>query len=172
MRQRLLGLAGAARQSVERLGVEAFVTKLGEKSAQAGAREARVGVGRVVDERRAARLGEGDEIAFLQADKRPRDRDAVARGGEVHAAQSSNPGPAQETEQHRLGLIVGVMGGHERVGADRLRAIDEQAVARFACSLLQAAHRLRALPLKGAMGDPEPGAERRDPSRFVRAFGP
>ena len=67
MRQRLLGLARAARQPVERLGVEAFLAEPGEKRAQAGAREAWVDVGRVVDERRAARIGEGDEIALLQA---------------------------------------------------------------------------------------------------------
>ena len=55
MRQRLLGLARAARQPIERLGVEAFLAEAGKKRAQAGAREARIGVGRVVDERRAAR---------------------------------------------------------------------------------------------------------------------
>ena len=67
MRQRLLGLARAAREPIERLGVEAFLAEAGKKRAQAGAREARVGVGRVVDERRAARIGEGDEIALLQS---------------------------------------------------------------------------------------------------------
>ncbi len=80
MRERLLGLAGAARQPIERLGVEAFLAEAGKQRAQAGAREARVGVGRVVDERRAARVGEGDEIALLQAHERPGDRHAVARG--------------------------------------------------------------------------------------------
>ena len=67
MRQRLLGLARAPRQPIERLGVEAFLVESRKKRAQAGAREARVGIGRVVDERRPARIGEGDEIAFLQA---------------------------------------------------------------------------------------------------------
>ena len=170
MRQRLLGFAGAARQPVERLGVEAFLAEALKKRAQPGAREPRIGVGRVVDERRAARLGEGDEIALLQADERPGDRHAVAGGREIHAAQSGDPGPAQETEQHRLRLIVGVMGGQQRVGADRLGMIDEQPVARFARALLQAARGLRPLPLKNAMGDPKPGAERRDrlspPPRF------
>ena len=60
MRQRLLGVARAARQPIERLGVEAFLAEAGKERTQPGAREARVGVGRVVDERRAARIGEGD----------------------------------------------------------------------------------------------------------------
>ena len=142
------------------------------RRAQPGAGEARVGVGWVVDERRAARLGEGDELALLQADERPDDRHAVAGGRELHAAQSGDPGPAQETEQHRLRLIVGVMGGQQRIGADRLGVIDEQAVARLARALLQAARGLRALPLQNAMGDPEPGAERRDRLRLLPAFRP
>ena len=111
MRERLLGFAGAARQPIESLGVEAFLAELGKERAQAGAREPRVGVGRVVDERRAARLGEGDEVALFEPDERPGDRHAVAGGRQLHAAQSGDPRPAQETEQHRLGLIVGVMGG-------------------------------------------------------------
>ena len=84
----------------------------------------------------------------------------------------ANAGSAQETKEHCLRLIVGVMSGHERVGADRLRVIDEQAVARLACALLQAARWLHAFPLKNAMADPEPGAERGDGFRLVRAFRP
>ena len=159
MRQRLLRLARAARQPIERLGVEAFLAEAGKKRAQAGAREARVDVGRVVDERRAARIGEGDEVALPQGHERPGDRHAVARGHDVHAAQSRDAGAAQQTKEHGLRLIVGVMSGHERLGADRLRVVDEQAVARLARPLLQAARRLRAFPLKNAVADSKPRAE-------------
>ena len=116
-------------------------------------------------------LGEGDEIALFQADERPGDRHAVARGHEVHAAQPREARSAQQTKEHGLGLIVGVMSGHDRIGADRLGVIDEQAVARLARALLQAARRLRAFPLKNAMADLEPGAERGDRLRLVGAFG-
>ena len=67
MGERLLGFAGAPRESIESLGVEALLAKPRKKRAQAGARESRVGVGRVVDERRVARPGEGDELALLRA---------------------------------------------------------------------------------------------------------
>ncbi len=171
MRQRLLGFPRAARQPIERLGVEAFLAQADQETTQAGAREAGVGVGRVIDERRAARIGEGDQIALLEADERPGDRHAVARGHEVHAAQPRDAGSAQQTKEHGLGLIVRVMSGHERVGADRLRVIDEQAVARFARALLQAARWLRAFPLKNAMADPKPRAKRGDGLCLIGAFG-
>ncbi len=67
MRQRLLGLSRAPRQPIERLGVKAFLVESGKERAQASAGEARVDVGGVVDERRPARFGEGDEIALLRA---------------------------------------------------------------------------------------------------------
>ena len=119
-----------------------------------------------------ARLGEGDEIALLQADERPGDGHAVTRGHRVHAPQARDAGTAQQAKQHGLRLIVGVMGGHDRVGADRLGVVDEQAVARFARALLHAGRGLRAFPLKNAVADAEPGAERGDRLRLLRALGP
>ena len=72
-------------QLIERFGVEAFLAETGEKRPKACAREARVGVGRVVDERRPARLGEGDlarqaltrGLAVFAADGPERDRIAA-----------------------------------------------------------------------------------------------
>ena len=148
MGERLLGLASAAREPVERLGVEAFLAEAGEKRAQAGAREARVGVGRVVDERRAARIGEGDEVALPQGHQRPPDRHAVAHGHDIHAAQASDAGAAQQAKEHGLRLIVGVMGGEQRLGADRPRIVDEQTVARLARALLQARSRASRLSIE------------------------
>ena len=49
MRQRVFGLSRAPRKADERLGVQALLVEPGEKGAQAGAGEARIGVGRVVD---------------------------------------------------------------------------------------------------------------------------
>ena len=116
-------------------------------------------------------LAKAIEIVLLQADERPSDRHAVARGHDVHAAQPRDAGSAQQTKEHSLRLIVGVMSGHDRVGADRLGVIDEQTIAGLARAFLQAARRLRALPLKNAMADAEPRAKRRDRLRFVSAFG-
>src|SRR6202041_2932514 len=47
-------------------------------------------------------------------------------------------GPAQEVEQHRLGLVVEVMPGRDRVEAPAPRARGEQAVALLAPGLLEA----------------------------------
>ena len=57
MGQGLLGFARAARETIERLGVEAFLAEAREERAEAGAREARVDVGRIVDEWNPARWG-------------------------------------------------------------------------------------------------------------------
>ena len=97
---------------------------------------------------------------FFEPHERAGERHAVTRGHDVHAAQPRKARTAQQTKEHSLRLIVGVMGGHHRVGADRLRVIDQQAVAGLARALLQAGRRLRAFPLKDAMADAEPGAER------------
>ncbi len=108
---------------------------------------------------------------FFERDERAGDRHAVADGHKVHAAQSRNAGAAQQTEKDRLRLIVGVMSGHQRVGADRLRQINEQAIARLPRPLLEAGRGFRAFPLKNAMGDSEAGAKRGDGLRLVGAFG-
>ena len=65
MRQRPFGFARAARKPIEGPGVEPLLAETGEERAQTGPRKARVGVRRVVDERRAARMGEGDKITLL-----------------------------------------------------------------------------------------------------------
>ena len=81
----------------------------------------------------------------------------------------ATPDP-RNSRKHGLRLIVGVMSGHECLGADLLCVIDEQAVARLARVLLQAACWLHASPLKNAMADAEPRAERSDGLGLVGAF--
>ena len=114
MSQSLLGFARAPRETIEGLGVEAFLAEACEERAKAGAREARVDVGRIVDKWNLSRLSEGDEVALFQADERPGDQHAVARRCCVHAAQTRDARAAQQSEQHRLRLIVGMMRGEQR----------------------------------------------------------
>ena len=66
MGQSLLGFARAARETIEGLGVEAFLAEAREERAKAGAREARVGVGRIVDEWSAARLAKATRSLFFR----------------------------------------------------------------------------------------------------------
>ena len=63
------------------------------------------------------------------------------------------------------------MSSQERVGADGLRVIDQQAVARLTCPLLQAGRWLYASPVKNPMADTQAGAKHGDGFGLVGAFG-
>ena len=168
--ERLLGLARAAREPIERFGVEALLGEAGDQRPQARARVSRIGVGRVLDERDAARAAKGDEVALLYADEGPDDRHAVPRRRCVDAAQARDARAAEETKQHCFPLIVGMMRGQERVGPDCARVIDEKAVSRLPPALLDAAQGLCAFPDERAMLEPEPAAERGDALGLRGAF--
>ena len=79
-----------------------------------------------------------------------------------------------QAEQHRLGLIVGVMGGRRSPRAPIARAWSrQQPVARLARALLQPGRRLRACPDERRVRDAEPFAERAPTARRLgRALGP
>ena len=153
--ERLVRLGGAAGEAGETARVEPFVGEPPHERAQARARIGRVGVGRVVDERNAPGAAEGDEVGFRHAEQGPDERDAAAPGRGRHAGKARDARAAQEPEEHRLGLIVGVMGGRDRVGADRLSVSGEQPVARLPRPLLKPGRGLRAGPDERRMRDAE-----------------
>ena len=68
-------------------------------------------------------LAKSDEIGFWDIEKRPgRRTHLIERGKPGHARQSRGSAAAGEPQKNGFGLIVGVMGGDDVVGADPHRA--------------------------------------------------
>src|SRR5579863_6066952 len=105
-------------------------------------RKARIGVRRVGCEGLAAGLANCDEFGFAKFEQRPRQRQLPERGEFVHASEAADPRAAKQTKDHRLGLVVGMMGGDEKIRTDFLCAGAEQLIARLARALLNATARL------------------------------
>ena len=97
---------------------------------------------------------------------------ALALARPLHAGETGDARAADEAEQNGLGLIVGMMGGRDRAGADRPRMVDQQSVARLAGPLLHPGRGFGACPDERLVRDPEPCRERRDRLRLGGALRP
>ena len=164
--EQLRGLRLQERGAGERRGVarEDGAETRCDLVAQEVAAQCRVGIRFVVDPRKAARSRIRIEVCGAQRDQRPQERDVGAeRPHDGHRREPVRSGPAQQLQQHRLRLIVRVMGEGDEVGAD----FGEHGVARGARGGLDADSR-RAPDLHAMHG------ERNLPrSARVRAeFGP
>ncbi len=145
-RQRLVGLGRAPGEAGEAFGVQSFFGERAHQRAQPRARIGRIGVGRVLDERDAAVRGRRRRGRPWRAPSSGRDESRRRRAprSRRHAGEAGDARAAHQPEQHRLGLVVGMVGGGDRVGADRARVGDQQPVARLARPLLQAGSRASA----------------------------
>ena len=68
-----------------------------------------------------------------------------------HAGETGNPAPAQQTEEDRLGLIVGMMRGHEIIRTDLCGIGAKKRIARLSRTLLNCRLGLRAFPKENPM---------------------
>ena len=150
--KRLLDLAGAPRQPRQRRGVQSFLRQTIDERAQPGACEARIVIGGVARIIEAVRFAIGDKVALADAEQGTQQRQPAEVRVFRHRLETADAGAAQQAKQCGLGLIVEMMGGDNRFGADVARALRQQSVARLARQLLQTPLRLRAVPDKDAMG--------------------
>ena len=146
---RLLHTGRAARQPGGFIDAEALGRQQAGQPTQMGSRKTRIVVRRIVGERRAATPGKRRSRSAL---RRPSSGRASVRLSCAAASSMPRrpaiPRAAQQTEDHRLGLIVGVMGGDHDVGADPPGAGAQQAIAGLARPLLQTAARLGGRPIR------------------------
>ena len=131
-RERVLDLAGAARQPRQSRRVEPFRREAFGELAHARSRVARIFVGGVADIGERVGVAIGDELALGDAEQGTQQRDAVAVGTRRHRSQPADAGAAQQAKQRGLRLIVEMMGGDDRLCADLARVRPEQGVARRA----------------------------------------
>ena len=128
-------------------GVQPFGGERPQRALEARARVGRVGVGRVFDEgapRVRGRRRRGRPWRAPSSGRTSITPSAPRR--RRHAGKARDARSAHQPEEHCLGLVVEVVGGRDRLGADRLRVGGEQPVARLARPLHEAGRRLRARP--------------------------
>ena len=170
--ERVLDLRGAAREAGERRSIETFRGEHRHQAAHACAGVARVLVGGVAHERNPLVFAIGDEVGLGESEQRAREVQAIARRSRSDAGKPAQSRAAQKPEQHRFGLVVEVMRGHDDFGADCARMIRQQSVARIASPLLQARLRLFAAPNQRLMRDAQLSAEIGDGPGLLGAFRP
>ena len=88
-----------------------------------------------------------------------------------HPGEAGDARAAHQAEQHRLGLIVGVAGGRDRVGADAFGMGEEKAVAGVAGPFLKAGRGPRARPDERRMRDSEPSQKAATPAASAALSG-
>src|SRR5690606_17513937 len=96
---------------------EALVEQRPYAMAQEVARESFVGIAFILDPRESALARIGEDRLARDVEKRPQELHRPERSGARHAARAGRTGAAQQVEKHRLGLVVEMMGEHDRVGA-------------------------------------------------------
>lgn len=112
-------------------------------AAQVIACVAGVGIGFVVDPAQAVRLCMGFERAARHAEQRPQRGDAIAIGGAPcgHAGETQQSGAAHHVVQQRFRLIVGVVGGQQRIEAAVTRMRVQRRIARVASGTFESVGR-------------------------------
>ena len=168
---RLVGFGRAPGEPQQAVGVEPLAAELPHQGPQAGARIARIEVGRVLRKRLTPRLAEGDKVGFRDREERPVMGEALPLAQIFHPPQTHDSGAPEQAEKDGLGLIVGMMGGRHRIGADRAGVRDEETVAGVPRQFLQPGRGFRALPDEGRVRDAEAGAKPGDRLRLRTGLG-
>ncbi len=133
-----------------------------------------VGVGPVFAIGHVARLKIGEDLVPRAVEQGADDADTVALANRRDGAQSARRGAAQETQEHGLGLVVGVVAGRERLASPRGSRFQQESVAGAAGHFLERIRRLPGFPGHVApgvvTGNAVPGRRLAHESRILRAF--
>ena len=128
----------APAQTRQRRPVQSLLSQQGRQTPYPGAREFFMGVGRVGQKRMSRLPANLFEIGFRRLQEGPRQRHRAAGSDVGHPRQTGDASSPRQSKEDGFGLIVGVVGGNNRLGSDCRRAVDEQGVSRVARPLLNA----------------------------------
>ena len=151
MRQRLIGALSPPGKPPQVLPVEAFLREEGRQLAQSGPREGWIFVGGVTQEGLPTRQAIIDERRLWAAEQGTQMGHIAERRRGLHPGKTAEPAATQQSEENRLRLIVGVMGGEEKVGAEPMGMAQQQVVAHRTGAFLNASPGFFALPSQDFM---------------------
>ena len=117
-------------------------------------------------------MAKSHKAGFGDIEQGPDQRQSVQNRHRPHPGKPGDSAAVRHAHQHGLGLIVGMVGGDDAIGANLTGVTDKQPIAGGARLFLQSGDGLLALPDQNGVGNSKPLRQSGDVLRFRLRFGP